>query len=94
MRAAEKTNPMNAASQEPGKAFLDAYIQNAGMEQGQTAFNIFDLFGGGTKKGLEAGDAARRGEGPEYDAEGSRFVGGMLNRNRATQEAIRRSRGK
>ena len=27
MMAADKTNPMNAASQEPGKTFLDYYIQ-------------------------------------------------------------------
>ena len=27
MMAAEKTNPMNAASQDPGKQFLDYYIQ-------------------------------------------------------------------
>lgn len=37
MKAAEKTNPMNAASQEPGMAFLDAYMQKSGMEQGKTA---------------------------------------------------------
>jgi hypothetical protein len=34
MRAAEKTNPMNAASQEPGKAFLDAYIRKQFADQG------------------------------------------------------------
>jgi len=27
MMAADKTNPMNAASQDPGKTFLDYYIQ-------------------------------------------------------------------
>jgi len=73
---------MNAVSQEPGKDFLQGYLQKSGIEQGETAFNIFDLFGGGTKKALEAGDAARRGEGAEYDASRG-FVGGMLNRNRA-----------
>jgi len=29
MRAAEKTNPMNAASQEPGKDFLNDYLSRA-----------------------------------------------------------------
>jgi hypothetical protein len=82
MVAAGNTNPMNAVSQEPGKDFLQGYLQKSGIEQGETAFNIFDLFGGGTKKALEAGDAARRGEGAEYDASRG-FVGGMLNRNRA-----------
>ena len=29
MRAAEKTNPMNAVSQEPGKDFLNDYLSRA-----------------------------------------------------------------
>lgn len=29
MKAAEKTNPMNAASQEPGKEFLNGYLSRA-----------------------------------------------------------------
>ena len=91
MVAASNTNPMNAVSQEPGKDFLQGYLQKSGMEQGETAFNIFDLFGGGTKKALEAGDAARRGEGPKYDANLG-FVGGMLNRNRAIAEHEERNR--
>jgi hypothetical protein len=85
MVAASNTNPMNAVSQEPGKDFLQGYLQKSGMSQGETAFNIFDLFGGGTEKALKAGDDARRGEGPEYDARRG-FVGGMLNRNRALAE--------
>ena len=28
MEAASKTNPMNAISQEPGKEFLDSYVQS------------------------------------------------------------------
>jgi len=59
MKAAEKTNPMNAVSQEPGKDFLAGYVQKGGMEQGQTAFNPFKFFGG---KAMEQGDKARRGE--------------------------------
>ena len=91
MVAAGNTNPMNAVSQEPGKDFLQGYLQKSGMEQGETAFNIFDLFGGGTKKALEAGDAARRGEGAKYDASRG-FVGGMLNRNRALVEHQERNK--
>lgn len=91
MVAAGNTNPMNAVSQEPGKDFLQGYLQKSGMEQGETAFNIFDLFGGGTKKALEAGDAARRGEGAKYDASRG-FVGGMLNRNRALAEHQERNK--
>lgn len=91
MVAASNTNPMNAVSQEPGKDFLQGYLQKSGIEQGETAFNIFDLFGGGTKKALEAGDAARRGEGPTYDANRG-FVGGMLNRNRALRKHEERNR--
>ena len=59
MKAAEKTNPMNAASQEPGRDFLAAYLQKGGMEQGETAFNPFKFF---SPKTLEQGDKAREGE--------------------------------
>ncbi|MFZ9617843.1 MAG: hypothetical protein ACO29Y_05965 [Holophagaceae bacterium] len=37
MKAAEKTNPMNAASQGAGKPFLDSYLQKGGFESGLTA---------------------------------------------------------
>ena len=84
MKAAEKTNPMNAVSQEPGKDFLAGYLQKGGMEQGETAqmFNPFDLLGGGTQKSLEAGDRARAGEDPQVDQRTP--MGRMLNRNAAT----------
>ena len=84
MMAAAKTNPMNAVSQEPGKAFLDQYRQKGGMEQVETAqmFNPFDLLGGGTQKALEAGDRARAGEDPQVDQRTP--MGRMLNRNAAT----------
>ena len=59
MKAAEKTNPMNAASQEPGKDFLAGYLQKGGMEQGETAFNPFKYFGG---QAIEQADKAREGE--------------------------------
>ena len=59
MKAAEKTNPMNAVSQEPGKDFLAGYLQKGGMEEGETAFNPFKFFGG---KAMEQGDKARQGE--------------------------------
>lgn len=59
MMAAAKTNPMNAVSQEPGKAFLDQYRQKAGMEQGETAFNPFKYFGG---QAIDQADKAREGE--------------------------------
>ena len=91
MLAAEKTNPMNAASQEPGKAFLDQYRQKAGMEQGETAniFNALNPFGG-TQKAVEAGDRARRGENPQVDE--STPLGAILNRN-ARLEQMRRQMG-
>tara|TARA_B100000085_G_scaffold58053_1_gene50901 strand:- start:651 stop:1064 length:414 start_codon:yes stop_codon:yes gene_type:complete len=59
MKAAEKTNPMNAVSQEPGKDFLASYLQKGGMEQGETAFNPFKFFGG---QAVEQGEKARQGE--------------------------------
>ena len=87
MKAAMKTNPMNAVSQEPGKDFLAGYLQKGGIEEDKTAqvFNPFDLLGGGTKKALDAGDKARRGEDPEVEK--STFLGGILNRNSATTDA-------
>tara|TARA_Y100000004_G_scaffold97344_1_gene108950 strand:+ start:750 stop:1175 length:426 start_codon:yes stop_codon:yes gene_type:complete len=87
MKAAEKTNPMNAVSQEPGKDFLAGYLQKGGMEQGETAqmFNPFDLLGGGTQKSLEAGDRARAGEDPQVEQR--TLLGRMLNRNAATAAA-------
>lgn len=92
MRAAEKTNPMNAASQEPGKAFLGQYIQKAGMEQGETAniFNALNPFGG-TQKAVEAGDRARRGEDPQVNERTP--LGAILNRN-ARLEQMRRQMGR
>lgn len=91
MMAAEKTNSMNAISQEPGKAFLDQYMQKAGMEQGETAniFNALNPFGG-TQKAVEAGDRARRGEDPQVDE--STPLGSILNRN-ARLEQLRRQMG-
>jgi hypothetical protein len=59
MKAAEKTNPMNAASQEPGKDFLASYLQKGGMEQAETAFNPFKYFGG---QAIDQADKAREGE--------------------------------
>ena len=59
MKAAEKTNPMNAVSQEPGKDFLAGYLQKGGMEQGDTAFNPFKYFGG---RAIDQADKAREGE--------------------------------
>ena len=59
MKAAEKTNPMNAVSQEPGKDFLAGYLQKGGMEQGDTAFNPFKYFGG---QAIDQADKAREGE--------------------------------
>ena len=88
MKAAEKTNPMNAVSQEPGKDFLAGYRQKmGGMEQVETAqvINPFDFLFGGTQKGLEAGDRARAGEDPQV--EGRMPLGRMLNRNAATAAA-------
>ena len=59
MKAAEKTNPMNAVSQEPGKDFLAGYLQKGGMEQGETAFNPFKYFGG---QAIDQANKAREGE--------------------------------
>jgi hypothetical protein len=83
MRAAEKTNPINAASQEPGKAFLDSYVQKSGMEQGETAFDIMKFFNFGRQG--EQGDKNRRGQNPGNDT-GFGLADDMGNRtNRQTQ---------
>jgi hypothetical protein len=83
MRAAEKTNPMNAASQEPGKAFLDSYVQKSGMEQGETAFDILKFFNFGRQS--EQGDKNRRGVNPGNDT-GFGLSDDLGNRtNRQTQ---------
>ena len=67
MKAAEKTNPMNAASQEPGKDFLAGYLQKGGMEQGETVQSIQDL---SAVKAIEQADKARAGEFMEEPATG------------------------
>ena len=51
MKAAEKTNPMNAASQEPGKDFLSVYLQKSGPDMGDSAFLNF---GGKDSSGMSA----------------------------------------
>ena len=39
MKAAEKTNPMNAASQGAGKSFLDAYVGIGSKMAGAVGYN-------------------------------------------------------
>jgi len=69
------------------QAFLDQYMQKRGMNQGEMAqvINPLDFLFGGTQKGLEVGDKARRGEDPEVEK--STPLGAMLNRNAATAAA-------
>ena len=86
MAAAEKTNEMNVISQEPGKAFLDQYMQKAGAEQGQTAFNPFKFFGG---KAMEQGDKARRGELEEEPDAGLGAANSILRARQRQMEMMR-----
>lgn len=86
MLAAEKTNPMNAASQEPGKAFLDQYRQKAGMEQSETAFNPFKFFGG---QAVEQGDKAREGELMEEPDTGLGVGNAILRRRQREAEMMK-----
>ena len=87
MKAAEKTNPMNAVSQEPGKAFLDQYKQKAGMvEQGETAFNPFKFFGG---QAMEQADKARQGELMEEPDTGLGAANSMLRYRQRQMEMMK-----
>ena len=86
MKAAEKTNPMNAVSQEPGKAFLDQYRQKAGMEQGETAFNLLKFFGG---QAVEQGDKAREGELMEEPDTGLGVGNAILRRRQREAELMK-----
>ena len=86
MAAAEKTNEMNAISQEPGKAFLDQYMQKSGAEQGQTAFDPFKFFGG---KAMEQGDKARRGELEEEPDAGLGAANSILRARQKQMEQLR-----
>lgn len=85
MKAAEKTNPMNAVSQEPGKDFLAGYVQKGGMEQGETAFNPFKFFGG---KAMEQGDKARKGELMEEPDAGLGAANNMLRYRQRQMEIM------
>jgi len=86
MAAAEKTNEMNAISQEPGKAFLDQYMQKAGGEQGETAFNPFKYFGG---QAMEQGDKARRGQLEEEPDTGLGAANSILRARQKQMEQLR-----
>ena len=86
MKAAEKTNPMNAVSQEPGKDFLAGYLQKGGMEQGDTAFNPFKFFGG---KAMEQGDKAREGELMEEPDAGLGTANNMLRYRQRQMEMMK-----
>ena len=85
MKAAEKTNPMNAVSQEPGKDFLAGYLRT-GMDQGNTAFNPFKFFGG---KAMEQGDKAREGELMEEPDAGLGAANNMLRYRQRQMEMIK-----
>jgi hypothetical protein len=86
MKAAEKTNPMNAVSQEPGKEFLAGYLQKGGMEQGETAFNPFKFFGG---QAVEQGEKAREGELMEEPDTGLGVGNAILRRRQREAEMMR-----
>ena len=86
MKAAEKTNPMNAVSQEPGKDFLAEYLQKGGMEQGETAFNPFKFFGG---QAVEQGDKAREGELMEEPDTGLGVGNAILRRRQRQMEMMK-----
>ena len=86
MKAAEKTNPMNAVSQEPGKDFLASYLQKGGMEQGETTFNPFKFFGG---KAMEQGDKARQGELMEEPDTGLDAANSMLRYRQRQMEMMK-----
>ncbi len=86
MKAAEKTNPMNAVSQEPGKDFLAGYLQKGGMEQGDTAFNPFKYFGG---QAIDQADKAREGELMEEPDTGLGTTNQMLRYRQRQMEMIK-----
>ena len=93
MRAAEKTNPMNASSQEPGKAFLDSYVAKSGPELGQRAdFNLLNPFTWG--EALKTKEAAQRGEELNIDEErSSPIIQKSLQKDRRLEELYRQMRG-
>ena len=86
MMAAEKTNSMNAISQEPGKAFLDQYMQKAGMEQGEMAFDPFKFFGG---KAMKQGEEARQGELTEEPDTGLATANNMVRYRQRQMEMMK-----
>ena len=86
MKAAEKTNPMNAVSQEPGKDFLAGYLQKGGMEQGETAFNPFKFFGG---QAVDQGEKARQGELTEEPDTGLGTANQMLRYRQRQMEMMK-----
>lgn len=94
MMAAEKTNPMNATSQEPGKEFLDAYMAKSGPELGQRAdFNLLNPFSWG--EAFKTKEAAQRGEDLNIDEQrSSSILTHQLKKDKALAEAMRQLRGR
>ena len=86
MKAAEKTNPMNATSQEPGRDFLAGYLQKGGMEQGEMAFNPFKFFGG---QAVEQAEKARQGELMEEPDTGLGVGNAILRRRQREAEMMK-----
>lgn len=91
MRAAANTNPMNAVSQEPGKDFLQSYLQKSGQETDQTAFDLNMLNPFNLGKIFEAKDKAERGEDPGVTS--GTMLGRRLNYQQQLRQAQEQSRG-
>jgi hypothetical protein len=92
MVAASNTNPMNAVSQEPGKDFLQGYLQKSAPELGQRAdFNLLNPFTWG--EAFKTKEAAGRGELNIDEKRSSPILSGALSRHAALEEAKRQARG-
>lgn len=89
--AAQNINPMNAESQEPGKDFLQSYLQKSGQETDQTAFDLNMLNPFNLPKIFEAKDKAERGEDPGVTS--NTILGSRLNYQQQLREAQERARG-
>ena len=86
MKAAEKTNPMNAVSQEPGKNFLADYLQKSGPDVGDSAFLNFGGKDSSGMSALEKKELLEKGELTEDMVQGDSVTDKMLLRQLRMQQ--------
>ena len=92
MVAASNTNPMNAVSQEPGKNFLQGYLQKSAPELGQRA--DFNLLNPSTWfEAFRAKEAAGRGELNIDEKRSSPILTRIYRGHENLEAAKRRARG-